>query len=282
MSDNPGRRPELKWLPIEKLSVDAAYQRTLDSRRSQQVIERIAENFRWSAFQAVLAVRHDDGWRILDGQHRVEAARRRKIAEVPAVVVTAASVAEQASAFVSANLDRVAVNPYALYHARLVAGDDTAMVVARVCEAAKLKIPRSGTQADNLRAGETLALGSILAIVKSHGEVSASLVCATAARAFGATPGGVRAALVRALARILGATPADERADLFGRIEAWLKTQTADDLRIKALKRKATYGGTEIINLEQLIRRGLSAATAPSDGVGTIKAPSRERLMAGR
>lgn len=49
---DPGKKPQLKWLPVAQLSVDHRYQRTLESRRSQLLVDRIAERFRWGAFAA--------------------------------------------------------------------------------------------------------------------------------------------------------------------------------------------------------------------------------------
>ena len=36
-----GPRPELAWLPVKMLSVDPAYQRTLNSRAGRQAVFRI-------------------------------------------------------------------------------------------------------------------------------------------------------------------------------------------------------------------------------------------------
>ena len=62
-----GARPELKFLKTAELAVDRAYQRTIDSRRSQALIARIAAGFRWSAFQAILATaKTGGGYLVLD------------------------------------------------------------------------------------------------------------------------------------------------------------------------------------------------------------------------
>src|SRR5262245_51045280 len=131
MAPGIGTPPELAWLPVAKLGVDPSYQRTLESRRSKALVDRIAGDFRWLAFQAILATPKADGegWLILDGQHRAEAARRVGVEHVPAVVVKVADVSEQALAFVRANQDRVAVNSFALHHAKIIAGDEKAVDV---------------------------------------------------------------------------------------------------------------------------------------------------------
>jgi hypothetical protein len=145
MSD-PGPRPDLYWLPVDKLDVDPAYQRTLDTKASQKLIQKIADTFRWISFQAILATpqgpKGDRRWLIIDGQHRVAAARLREIEHIPAVVVAEASQAEQAAAFVGANRDRVPVSAQALFHARLVAGDDECRDIAQICATAGIQLYR--------------------------------------------------------------------------------------------------------------------------------------------
>lgn len=131
-----GPKPSLAWLPIGKVSVDAKYQRDTASRRSRNLIEKIAANFRWSRFGVVLAVKHADGWFVIDGQHRVEACRQIGIASIPAVVLPHATVEEAAADFVAINRDRVAVTSLHIHHAQLAAGDPEAKAIERACRAA--------------------------------------------------------------------------------------------------------------------------------------------------
>jgi ParB-like chromosome segregation protein Spo0J len=145
MSD-PGALPELAWLPVDKLDVDPAYQRTLDTKASQKLIQKIADGFRWISFQAILATPvgkgDDKRWLVIDGQHRVAAARLCEIEHVPAVVVAEASQSEQAAAFVGANRNRVPMSAQALYHAELAAGEPEALTIARLAAAAGIAIVR--------------------------------------------------------------------------------------------------------------------------------------------
>lgn len=251
-----GAPPELAWLPVDKLSVDPSYQRTLETRRSQALIEKIAANFRWVAFQAVLTVKTADGWTVIDGQHRVEAAKRCGVERVPAVVVVARSVAEQAAAFVQANLDRVTVTPYALHHARLAAGDPAAQAIDRCCRASGLSIPRYPLAVDNMKPGQTMALGSIGRAVKQLGEEDATIVFKSITAALGQQAGSIRAPLVLALTQLWALAPPDTRAVLFARVTRWLKGQTPEAMYANAVQRKHRHGGTESSQLLELVRRG--------------------------
>lgn len=281
---SPGPEPSLAWIEVKRCAVDPRYQRTLESRRSQEIIDRIASDFRWSCFQAVLATMDGKGgFLLLDGQHRVEAARRCGIAKVPAVVVDAGSIAEQAAAFVRANLDRVAVNTFALHHAKIVAGDATHQEIDRACRAAGVSIPRYPIPADKLEPGQTLALATIRSLLIAIGSGPAAAVLRAVSE--GLSGRFLRAPLIKAAAQLFaqGSTPAEREATL-RRVRDWLKRTEPADLFAKALRRKASYGGTEADNIAALMKGGVNAAqrTASPAGASGIKGPTREQLMGRR
>lgn len=171
-----GPKPTLAWLPIDKVSVDAKYQRDTGSRRSRNLIDKIAAGFRWSRFGVVLAVKHAGGWYVIDGQHRVEACRLRGIQEVPSVVLPHATVEEAAADFVAINRDRVAVTPLHIHHAQLAAGDPEAKTLERACRAAGVQICRYPVPANKMKPGQTLAVSTIARLVKLRGEAFAVAV----------------------------------------------------------------------------------------------------------
>jgi hypothetical protein len=283
---------ELAWLPVDKLGVDTRYQRTLESRRSQKLIEDIAERFRWSAFQAVLATidaaqraAGRTGWLVIDGQHRVEAARRRGITHVPAVVVSAASIEEQAAAFVHANTDRVSVNAFALHHARRAAGDPGARATDALCRKAGVTIPRYPIPADKLAPRQTLALGTVAQLPKLYGDATALIALKTVADAWGERPGAVRAAIIRAVAKLVHEAEPALRAATAESIRKALQAKGPDEMQMRALRRRQHAGGTEITALAFLIgdeMRRASRMVAGAGAGGFIAAPTREQLMRGR
>lgn len=294
---DPGKKPELRWLALAHCQVDHRYQRTLDSDRSKSLIERLAANWRWASCGALLAVKSfdessggKDRYLLLDGQHRAEAARRIGIKELPALIIDGLSLEEQAAAFVRANLDRVAVNPFALHHARLVAGDERARLVDRVCGAAGVSIPKYPIPAENLKPGQTLALGSIAALLQRLGERGASAVLKAVAAAYVEQAGCLRASLLKAVGKVYESVPTPaERERSLPRITEWLARNKPGTLFAKAAQRKASYGGTEHDNLAALIKSGLGfAVRGPTpaaralDDRGGIKPPTREQLMGRR
>lgn len=203
MSD-PGPRPELTWLPVDRLDADAAYQRSLDTPRGKRLIEAIATNFRWAAFQAILASPNGaERWWIIDGQHRVAGARRVPIGLVPAVVVHDIDRAAQAAAFVAANRDRVAVSAQAMFHARVAAGDADAVTLARLCDTAGIEVVRSNQAASVIPAGKTAAVPALLRMLKLYGESRTGSAIAAVAEVFGQDRGALRSPFFMAAARFL-------------------------------------------------------------------------------
>lgn len=167
-----GPKPELKWLPVGGLKVDPQYQRDTGSRRSRNLIDKIAGSFRWSRFGVVMAVRaagSDSVWHVVDGQHRVEVARALKLPAVPVLVLPHATLAEAAADFVAINRDRVAVTPLHIHHAQLAAGEPEAQAIARVCARAKVEICRYPVPSDKMKPGQTLAVQSIARLIRLRG-----------------------------------------------------------------------------------------------------------------
>src|SRR5258708_26770280 len=101
-----GPKPEMRWVPTERCTSDRTYQRTLESRRSQRLIDKIVAEFNWAKFGAMLVTevtynaapagrfenaqpsapaapaapaQTEPAYAILDGQHRPSAALELKI-----------------------------------------------------------------------------------------------------------------------------------------------------------------------------------------------------------
>lgn len=198
MKPDFGEKPALAWLPLDKVSVDAKYQRDTATRRSRLLIEKITATFRWRRFGVVLAVKHAGGWHVIDGQHRCEAARACGIDKIPAVVLPHASVEEAAADFVAINRDRVTVTPLHIHHAMIAAGDPEALAIARACKAAGVEICRYPVPANNMKPGQTLAVGTIARLVKLHGEAKTTEILTRLRKAAGGgTPGAVNALSIR-------------------------------------------------------------------------------------
>src|SRR5580658_2316604 len=88
---DPGRKPEPKWIALDKLYVDHNYQRNTKSKASQRNLESMKIDFRWVFCGALMVcwVASQKKYAVIDGQHRLEAARwRGDIDELPCLIIS--------------------------------------------------------------------------------------------------------------------------------------------------------------------------------------------------
>lgn len=165
--------PEILWVDPRELVVDETYQRNL-SERSITIIRRIVGAWDWRQYKAPTVVRGPHGLEVVDGQHTaIGAASHPGIAKIPVLVTTAESLAARASAFVGVNRNRVALRAEQIYHAAMAAGDEDALTVAQVTERAGIIILKSPPSYGRFKPRETLAIGSISALIKRRGAMRA-------------------------------------------------------------------------------------------------------------
>lgn len=229
-----GAKPRLEWLPVERLVVDHTYQRTVESARSQLLIAKIARDFRWSLFQAAVVTAVGGGkYAVIDGQHRIEAAKRRAVDKVPAVVIEAASAAEAARAFVAANRDRVNINPLQIHHALLAAGDAGARRIKRVCDKAGVELLKTTIPSGSMKPGQTLAVGTINKTVGEFGEDITVAALALLKDAYPDKGGLIRALFIYAVAILRAGEEMPAPA-----IAAILRKATQTTLHLEAARRR--------------------------------------------
>ena len=119
-----------EFLKISKheLEVDGAYQR---NRINQRRVDALTRTWDWIACGClVVALRDDNKWFVMDGQHRKLAADQRDdINELPCLVFETTSRREEAVSFLAINQGRVGVGSLDRYRAQLISGDKTAFAV---------------------------------------------------------------------------------------------------------------------------------------------------------
>ena len=125
MRNSPG---EFLMIPKAELEVDHAYQR---NGVSQRRIDALCRAWDWIACGClVVALRDDNKWFVLDGQHRKLAADLRSdIKELPCLVFETSGRREEAVGFLAINQGRVGVGSLDRYRAQLISGDKTAFAV---------------------------------------------------------------------------------------------------------------------------------------------------------
>ncbi len=131
-----GLIPVLQYCLPEQLSVDPDYQRSIENGRSAKLIRTIAQAWNWELCQPLVVNRRLDGaLYVIDGQHRLAAARLRgDIAQLPCVITTLADPALEAERFVAFNSRRKPLTPLEIYRAALASGDPKAKLVATLVE----------------------------------------------------------------------------------------------------------------------------------------------------
>lgn len=264
-----GPRPTMKWLDLELLIVDPRYQRDTSSRRSQKSIERIVEGFTWRRFQPITVAPVADGkFAILDGQHRVIAARMHPaVSQVPCYIVEAPELRAQADTFVAVNADRVSVNQFHMHHAKVAANDPDALHLAEVCRKAGVAIPRYPIPENLIEPKQTLAIGTIGNLLKQHGDAPVVFALGALAEAYADVGGQIRAPIIKALVEMHRSYGAKLDRPRLIRV---LEDHDAKDLEgaaaaMRRFNRKATVSDTILITLVRAYNKGLGDARKLSE-----------------
>lgn len=251
LENSYGTPPKFLWLPLDSLVVDERYQRriTEDGRRQVRII---AAGFSWSKFQALLVSGPDrlGDYAVLDGQHRLEAARLCEgIDKVPCLIVEAPDVSSQAATFKGVNKDRTRVTRINIFWADVAAGDEKAVAVKRVCDDCGVIISRVGT--GRQKPLHTVAVAALDACLKlDEGSLRKALQTLVAAQA--EADNAFRAGTIKALTRLYAMNPG--RVDDERLVKA-LADMDLDDMITEALSGAKTFGGKAEIVLQMLLTR---------------------------
>lgn len=123
VKDDPGA---LKLLHKTDLKIHPSYQRHAAGKK----VVDIASSWSWIACGAIVVADRGGEFWVIDGQHRVLAAKNRAdIDLLPCVVFATESVAQEAQGFLDLNTQRKAMSSIDRFRALLVAGNDIAIFV---------------------------------------------------------------------------------------------------------------------------------------------------------
>ncbi len=165
-----GAPPSLEQLPLDRLDVDAAYQRATDSHHSRRIIVGMVREWKWPLCQPLVVNRRVDGrFLVLDGQHRLAGARARgDIPFLPCVIQSNLDVSEEARAFVELNTQRQRLSQADIFHGLLAAGDPAAKQTAELLEQTGWRIRKSSNSA-GFRPGDLVCAPRIAQQLKTYG-----------------------------------------------------------------------------------------------------------------
>lgn len=180
-----GTPPAVQYFEPKQLQVDRSYQRGTQSRRSQRLIQAIAEKWDWRLCTPLLVASRDGGLYIIDGQHRWEAAQLRgDIPFLPCAVGNYTGSAEEAALFVAANRHRVRVNPVDMWRAALACRDTATVTIDVLLSDNGLSVAAAPNHYQ-LKPGELLCTNTLYTALRIHGRDTLAEVLASIGTAFG-------------------------------------------------------------------------------------------------
>ncbi|WP_288413812.1 DUF6551 family protein [uncultured Novosphingobium sp.] len=169
-----GRMPTLQFVPPAELQVDPSYQRSVASGESQALIRRIARAWNWGLCQPLVVSRRlvedSEELFVIDGQHRLEAAKLRgDIAQLPCVIAAYRTAADEAADFVQINKQRRALSKLEVFRAAVASGEPDALAILSAIEAAGLSLA-THTNYASWKPGQLGAITGLEAAWKRYGD----------------------------------------------------------------------------------------------------------------
>lgn len=166
-----GNMPTLQFLLLDQLEIDDAYQRSIDNPGSQSMIRAIARSWSWDLCQPLFVARRNDGRMfVVDGQHRLAAARLRgDIAQLPCIISLTNGVAQEARLFGEFNRRRRPPSALDLYFSDLAAGDPAAADIDVALKAAGLRMSKHSNTA-TFKPGDLMNIGGLRRVRTLHGQ----------------------------------------------------------------------------------------------------------------
>lgn len=249
---DPGPPPQMAWISVGELCVDPRYQREMKaSRASRGLVHRIAVGWKWALFQPLtvaLGSPADDGSRgryaVIDGQHRLAAAKRRRIEQLPCYLIDAATVEAQAGYFVGLNRERKALLPTQLHRAAAVAGDVVAQRIERVCRSAGVKIGAGGSGGPGgLPPGVTVAVAKIRQLLDRFGEEPVTEGLRLLVDAAGEKRDQLKAEMIAGLVKLMAVTSWRRNMDR-DKLARVLRVNSTHSWLFRAREHKREHGGS--------------------------------------
>lgn len=133
--------PAVLVIPVDELNTDKEYQRDLDVARAEKYARE------WDPYllnELTVAEREDGTYWVIDGAHRLYAAKKHGVINLRCFVVRSLTREQEADLFVRLNKNRRPVNAWDSFRAALAAKDKDAIRIKAVVEECGFSISRSG------------------------------------------------------------------------------------------------------------------------------------------
>lgn len=238
-----GTPPVLQWISVDDLQVDDRYQRSVADSTSGTLIKRIANAWDWSLAQVlVVARRPDSALMVIDGQHRLAAAKiRTDIPHLPCVVIDANSIEQEAQTFLKINKERKPVSALAGFHALVAASNPVAVDVQAIVKDCGFRIGRH-TNISNVPNMTLVCVSALVRGYNTYGAAVLRMTLSTFAEAYPDQQQHFAATLLRSLFPIFSDMQrpgSDIDADLFAEVLA----SKADDEWYEQIRAEAGNTG---------------------------------------
>lgn len=278
MQPPKGLMPTVQYCLVDQLEVDETYQRSIDNNESQALIAHIALNWHWGRAQLLNVSRRDGRLFVVDGQHRLQAAKLRgDIQQLPCLVEEFASVAEEAQLFDDLNGKRRPVSALDKFRAALVAGDPDCMAIGAAMERAGLTLARHGNP-NAWEPGQISNIGGIKQSWKSWGPAATELAMVLLADAFKGQVLIYAGTIFPGLAAVCAGDPGKATIDddkLSVLIRA-LGSKSQDEWRKAALREMARTGDGRVVAMTQVLRQAMARGGPVLSNVLVTAPPSHE------
>ena len=271
-----GQLPVMQFCLPDQLEVDPSYQRSIENPESQALIAQIAHAWHWGRAQLLTVSRRDGRLFVVDGQHRLAAAKLRgDIQQLPCLIEEYTDVAEEAALFNDLNDRRRPVSALDKFRAAVVAGDADCIAIGAALERAGLTLaPHSNPLF--WKPGQLANIGGIRSAWKSYGPAATELALSVLADAFKGQvlsyAGTIFPGLVAVCTGGDGSDVIDDAA--LSRLIAALGARTQEDWRKAALREMAASGDGRVAAMTNVLRRAMSVGyPLPASGNAGVNAP---------
>ncbi|NIJ34309.1 DUF6551 family protein [Sphingomonas oligoaromativorans] len=236
-----GYPPSIEQRPVRELLIDPSYQRSTEGQDSRKAIRAIAEAWDWRLCAPLtVARRAEDGasrFYVIDGQHRLEAARMRgDIQFLPCIISSFETVADEAACFVAVNTKRRAMSPVDTFRAAVAAGDEAALQAVRVLGDAGLEVA-SSTNFSCWKPGQISAVQGLKTAIRRIGEDRTREALAAIALAYPEEVLRYSGSILRGLYQLQESSPCNA-----GQLAAALRMRKQSDWYAQMLRRQAKHG----------------------------------------
>lgn len=219
-----GHPPTVRHIPVGDLHIDPRYQRSAETPQSRTMIAKMAHGWDWRLCMTLMVSERDDRFYVIDGQHRLLAARLRgDLGLLPCCIMAFDSVEEESQMFVQANKNRKKLTTVDMFRAAVAAGSEAETETAQLIADAGLKVS-DHTNRHSLAPGALTIVSGVARALKVHGRPIVSAALTAMGEAFGDQPIPRAAMLFGALINLFHDDTTDP--DLLAET---LKTMTASE-----------------------------------------------------